>query len=113
MDEAFTLQGGILPPVSSYWELKKMKKVLILNNILEESELLHNMKPIDTMTEEKSIEYLVMKDIPDYVWRDYETMNKPRLVICRKEQLPQKREWRNTWRIKEDINTNEKKVRRR
>ena len=55
-------------------------------------------------------EYLIMKDIPEHVWRDYETANKPRLVICRKDQLPQKRTWRNAWRIKEDINTLQEKV---
>jgi hypothetical protein len=25
--------------------------------------------------------------------------NKPKLVICRKEQLPATRQWRNAWRI--------------
>ena len=71
-----------------------MNKPLIFQTTYQKSELLHNMKPIDVMTEEEIIEYLVMKDIPEYVWRDYETTNKPRLVICRREQLPQKREWR-------------------
>ena len=44
-------------------------------------ELLHDMKPIDAMTEKQAIEYLIMKDIPQHIWRDYEKSNKPRLVI--------------------------------
>ena len=52
MDER-ALQGGILPPVSSYWELKRDEQTPdTLNNTLEASELLHNMKPVDAMTEE-------------------------------------------------------------
>ena len=104
------LQGGILPPVSSYWELKKDENTPGFERHTRGPELLHNMKPIDAMTEEEAIEYLIMKDIPEHVWRDYETANKPRLVICRKDQLPQKRTWRNAWRIKEDINTLQEKV---
>ena len=107
---ACALQGGILPPVSSYWELAKDEAQPDFERHTRGPELLHNMKPIDAMTEEQAIEYLIMKDIPEHVWRDYETANKPRLVICRKDQLPQKRTWRNAWRIKEDINTLQEKV---
>ena len=81
-----------------------------LKDTPEVSEL-HNMKPIDAMTEEQLIEYLIMKDIPQHIWRDYEKSNKPRLVICTRSQIPQKRVWRNAWKIKEDINiNNEEKV---
>ena len=107
---ACALQGGILPPVSSYWELKKDEQTPGFKEHTRGPELLHNMKPIDAMTEEQAIEYLIMKDIPEHVWRDWNKGNKPRLVICRKEQLPQKREWRNAWKIKEDINTLQEKV---
>ena len=61
-------------------------------------------------TEEQAIEYMIMKDIPQHIWRDYEKSNKPRLVICTKSQLPQKRTWRNAWRIKEDININNEEM---
>jgi hypothetical protein len=55
------------------------------------------------MTEEQAIEYLIMKDVPQDVWREWNTGNKPKLVICKKQQLPQTREWRNAWRISEDV----------
>ena len=103
---ACALQGGILPPVSSYWELKKDEDTPGFVRHTRGKELLHDMKPIGAMTEEQAIEYIIMKDIPQHVWKDYEKSNKPRLVICTKEQLPQKRTWRNSWKIKEDININ-------
>ena len=69
--------------------------------------LLHNTKPIEAMTEEQAIEYLIMKDCPQSVWRNYDSGNKPKMVICRKEQLPATREWRNAWKISEDLATDE------
>ena len=60
-------------------------------------------KPVGPMTEEQAIEYLIMKDCPQSVWRDYDSGNKPKMVICRKEQLPATREWRNAWKISEEL----------
>ena len=96
---ACALQGGILPPVQVYWELAKDEAKPDFVKHTRGPELLHNMKPIDAMTEEEAIEYLIQKDIPERVWRDYEKSNRPRLVICKKEQLPQHRTWRNAWKI--------------
>ena len=65
------------------------------------------MKPIDAMTEEQAIEYLIQKDIPMRVWQNYDKANRPRMVICTKSQLPSTRLWRNSWKINPDcINTN-------
>lgn len=69
--------------------------------------LLHNTEPVEAMTEEQAIEYLIMKDCPQHVWRDYDSGNKPKMVICRKEQLPATREWRNAWKISEELATDE------
>ena len=60
-------------------------------------------KPVDAMTEEQAIEYLIMKDCPQSVWRSWNEGNKPKMVICRKEQLPGTREWRNAWKITEEL----------
>jgi hypothetical protein len=59
------------------------------------------------MTEEEAIEYLIMKDIPQHVWKEWNSGNKPKMVICRKEQLPSTREWRNAWKIADDITATE------
>ena len=98
------LQGGILPPVEVYWEFKKDEdKPDFVKHT--RGYLLHNTKPIEAMTEERAIEYLIMKDIPQHVWRNYRQVNKPRMVICTKSQLPSTRVWRNAWKINEDITT--------
>ena len=65
--------------------------------------LLHNTKPVDAMTEEQAIEYLIMKDCPQSVWRSWNEGNKPKMVICHKEQLPGTREWRNAWKITKEL----------
>ena len=95
---ACALNGGILPPVWVYWELKKdeAKPDFVKHT---RGYLLHNTEPVRPMTESEAIEYLIQKDIPEKVWRDYEKSNRPRLVICKKEQLPQQRTWRNAWKL--------------
>ena len=104
---ACALQGGILPPVESYWELKKDENTPGFVKHTRGPELLHNSKPIDAMTEEQAIEYLIQKDIPMHIWQDSDRANKPRMVICTRSQLPSTRSWRNSWRINPDcINTN-------
>jgi hypothetical protein len=103
---ACALQGGILPPVEVYWELAKDEAEEGFTKHTR-GYLLHNTKPVDAMTEEQAIEYLIMKDVPQSVWRDYDSGNKPKMLICRKEQLPATREWRNAWKISEDLATDE------
>jgi hypothetical protein len=51
-----------------------------------------------------------MKDIPQKVWRNWDKGNKPRLVICRKEQLPSTRVWRNAWKINEELTIQKEEV---
>ena len=65
--------------------------------------LLHNTEPVPAMTEEEAIEYLILKDCPESVWKTYNEGNRLKMVICKKEQLPQTREWRNSWKISEDL----------
>ena len=103
---ACALQGGILPPVQVYWELAKDEAEEGFTKHTR-GYLLHNTKPVEAMTEEQAIEYLIMKDCPQHVWRDYDSGNKPKMVICRKEQLPATREWRNAWKITDELATDE------
>ena len=99
---ACALQGGILPPVEVYWELAKDEAKPDFKKHTR-GFLLHNTKPVGAMTEEQSIEYLIMKDVPESVRRSYNEGNRLKMVICRKEQLPATREWRDAWKISEDI----------
>lgn len=99
---ACALQGGILPPVWAYWELAKDEAS---PDFVKHTRgyLLHDTVPVEAMTEEQAIEYLIMKDCPESVWKELDTGNKPKLVICKKDQLPQTREWRNAWKINPDV----------
>ena len=99
---ACALQGGILPPVDVYWELKKDEAQPDFKKHTR-GYLLHNTKPVDKMTEEEAIEYLIMKDIPEHVWKDYDKSNRKRLVICKKQNLPSHRMWRNAWKINQEV----------
>ena len=99
---ACALQGGILPPVESYWELAKDEAQPDFKNHTR-GYLLHDTKPVDAMTEEEAIEYLIKKDIPQSVWKTWNKGNKPKMVICRTHQLPEHRQWRNAWQITDDI----------
>jgi len=100
---ACALQGGILPPVEVYWELAKDEAQEDFKKHTR-GYLLHETQPIDAMTEEEAIEYLIKKDVPQSVWTTWDEGNRPKMVICRKEQLPQSREWRNAWRITDELN---------
>ena len=99
---ACALQGEILPAVEVYWELAKDAAQPDFKKHTR-GYLLHDTKPIGPMTEEQAIEYLIMKDVPQSVWQNWNTGNKPNMVICRKEQLPSTREWRNAWKITEEL----------
>ena len=99
---ACALQGGILPPVWVYHELARDEAMPTFTKHTR-GYLLHDTEPMPAMTEEEAIEYLIMKDCPQSVWRNWDTGNKPKLVICRKEQLPGTREWRNAWKITEEL----------
>ena len=99
---ACALQGGILPPVESYWELAKDEAQPDFKNHTR-GYLLHDTKPVDAMTEEEAIEYLIKKDIPQSVWKTWNKGNKPTMVICRTHQLTEHRQWRDAWQIRDDI----------
>ena len=101
---ACALQGGILPPVQVYWELAKDEAQPDFKKHTR-GYLLHNTNPVEAMTEEQALEYLIMKDCPQHVWRNWNEGNKPKMVICRKDQLPGTREWRNAWKISDDLVT--------
>jgi len=99
---ACALQGGILPPVWVYHELAKDEAQPDFKKHTR-GYLLHNTEPVEAMTEEEAIEYLILKDCPESVWKTYNEGNRLKMVICKKEQLPQTREWRNAWKISDAL----------
>jgi hypothetical protein len=57
--------------------------------------------PIGPMTEEEAIEYLIQKDIPPQVWRDYKG-NRCVMRIVPVHMIPSDRSFRNSWRVSQE-----------
>ena len=92
---AAALAGSILPPIDTYLRDRDVPDGQPKEHPYAE--------PIGPMTEEEAIEYLIMKEIPESVWREWDTGNQPKMVICKKDQLPPTREWRNAWKINPEL----------
>jgi hypothetical protein len=87
---ACAMAGGILPPIEAYLMDKKTAD--------GEPKLHPYADPIGPMTEEEAIEYLIKKDIPEDVWATTKS-NSIKFVICKREQIPTNREFRNSWTL--------------
>jgi hypothetical protein len=87
---AAALAGNVLPPIETY---------LRDRDVPDGQHKEHPYaKPIGAMTEEEAIEYLIQKDIPPQVWRDYQG-NRSVLKIVPVELIPSDRSFRNAWKI--------------
>jgi hypothetical protein len=95
---AALMAGGIFPPVWVYWELAKDEAQPDFKKHTR-GHLLHDTEPMPALSEEQAVEYLVQKDLPQRIWRNWNKGNKPKMIICKREQLPAAREWRNAWRL--------------
>jgi hypothetical protein len=87
---AAALAGDILPPIDTY-----QRDRLVPDGEPKEHPY---AEPIEAMTEEEAVEYLVQKDIDPAVWRDYQG-NRTILKIVPVEMIPSDRSYRNAWRI--------------
>jgi hypothetical protein len=105
---AAALHGSVLPDISAYLADKKtmaryeqehgsMKGF----NWLDHKAQHPTAKPRGPMTEEEAIEYLIMRDIPARVWRDYKG-NRQILKIVPVELIPTDRAYRNAWVVSQD-----------
>ena len=87
---AAALAGNVLPPIDTY---------LRDQNVPDGQPKEHPYaEPIGAMTEEEAIEYLIQKDIPPQVWRDYQG-NRIIMKIVPVELIPSDRSFRNAWKI--------------
>ena len=90
---ACALEGDILPPIETYQRDR---------DVPDGQPKEHPYAaPIPAMTEEEAIEYLIMKDIPPNVWRDYEG-NRCIMRIVPVELIPSDRSFRNAWKINQE-----------
>jgi len=90
---AAALAGGILPPIDTYLRDRDVPDGQPKEH--------HHAEPIGAMTEEEAIEYLIMKDIPPQVWRDYKG-NRSILRIVPVELIPSDRSFRNAWKVNQE-----------
>lgn len=100
---AMAMHGGILPPVWVYHELAKDEAKPDFKRHTR-GWLLHDTPPVGPMTEEEAIEYLVQKDLPPNVWRDYRG-NRTIMKIVPRHLIPTDRTFRNAWRINQTPDT--------
>lgn len=94
---AMALHGGILPPVEVYWALQHDEAQPDFTRHTR-GHLLHDTPPMRAMTEEEAMHYLVMKDLPPAVWRDYKG-NRDILRIAPRSCVPVDRTYRDAWRL--------------
>ena len=94
---AALMAGNVFPPVWVYWELAKDEAQPDFKRHTR-GYLLHDTPREGPKTEKEALLYLIMKDVPQHIWRNYETSNSVHLKIIRREQQPD-REFRNAWRI--------------
>ena len=91
---AAALAGNVLPPIDTY---------LRDRDVPDGQPKEHPYAaPIPAMTEEEAIEYLIMKDIPPQVWRDYQG-NRSVMKIVPVELIPSDRSFRNAWKINQEM----------
>ena len=99
---AAALQGGIVPPIETVLALKEDEKRPDFKKHTLGSKR-DAAKPCDAMTEEDAVEYQIMQSLPKEVWSSWNEGNYPKMVICKKDQLPKTRLWRNTWKINTEL----------
>ena len=91
---AAALAGDILPPIDTYLRDRDVPDGQPKEHPYAE--------PIGAMTEEEAIEYLIQKDIPPAVWRDYQG-NRAILRIVPVHLIPSDRSFRNAWRVNQEM----------
>jgi len=87
---AAAIEGGVLPPIDTY-----LRDQGVADGEPKEHPY---AEPIGAMTEEEAIEYLIQKDIPPQIWREYKG-NRCIMKIVPVEMIPSDRSFRNAWRI--------------
>lgn len=101
---AMLMYGNLMPPAWVKLKLREdgERSDFVDHKSLGNDKLLHDTPPIGALTEEEAIEYLIYTDIPRRIWETWNEGNRPKLVVCKKTQLPS-REWRNAWRIANNL----------
>ena len=97
---AALMHGNLIPPAWVKLQLKEDERRPDFTRHSDfNGHLLHETKPMGPLTEEQAIEYLIVTDIEQEVWSNYDKGNRQRMAICRRDQLPTDRTFRDAWAI--------------
>lgn len=106
---AAALAGGIVPPIEAYLADQKTTEAYEKEHGSQKGFDWRNhepqhpyAEPRGPMTEEEAIEYLIMKDVPTSVWRDYRG-NRTIMKIVKRDTVPSNRVYRNAWRLNQEL----------
>jgi hypothetical protein len=101
----YAMHGNFMPDITVYIRDKRVQAQWIKDNPgksfswKEAGGAKHPYaETIGAMTQEECMEYILQKDVPEYVWND-KTGNKPRFTICRRSMIPVDRTYRNAWKL--------------
>ena len=98
------MHGNIMPPAEVWLKLAEDEARPDFTNHSDfRGHLLHDTEPMGPLTEEQAVEFIIKKDIPTHIWKTWDQGNKPKMVICNKNQLPTTRDWRDAWRISDEL----------
>jgi len=110
---AAALAGGILPPIDTYLRDRSIEEAFVPQypghtfSWNENGGASHPYaEPIGPMAEEEAIEYLIKKDIPPRIWRDYRG-NRVIMKIVPVELIPSDRTFRGAWKVAQETQLNE------
>lgn len=116
---ALAMNGGILPPIETWHKMKfklmndkdeificdflELEEIRRTNKIVQENLLnddeVRESQPLGPLSEEETMEYLLMKDVPPRIWHDKYKRNRCLFKICRPAQLPEDFTFRKAWRL--------------
>lgn len=95
---AMALHGDIIPPA---WVKIAVREGVDEKGRVTNGHLLHDTQPLGPLTEEEAMEWLAEVYVPERVWKQQH--NRPLMVICRTDQLPGTRVFRDAWHVRSDI----------
>lgn len=97
---AMLMHGGLMPPAWVKIQLQEDEKQPdFVSHKLGNGHLLDTTEPMGPLSEEEAVEWLIQTTVPKHIWENWNSGNKPKMVICTKKQLPATREWREAWTI--------------
>ena len=103
---AMLMHGDIVPPIEVFLRDAAVRRKWTAENLGQRFSWKRiggathpYAAPMDkALTEEEAMEFILMKDCPPRIWSD-PTRNRPLYYICKVDQIPTDRTFRDSWRL--------------